>query len=279
MLAPVETLPPVKIDPYIRDYQPSAEGLEVWGCMDVRPPHQNDRVLGNDLYFQLGGADYGLGVVVATGMEIDRRNSFTRERVAVHTLGKQAAKVLLESGILVVLHDDCKAIIFGEKIANSAATESGDTLEHAIEFDPRVDYDAYDRSVDASRAFLRLGLIPETAHRTYQDMTADSPEHPAVPVATLEEAPTSQPQGFVAIHEADKAFDVEAADADGNNLYVVTPGSLENMHEALQPHFPVRLETLKKAIAIYTATIQTHHLLGPDGRPLPIYRYGEAAQQ
>jgi hypothetical protein len=265
----IETFRPVMVD-----YEARPDGYEVWDCMDERPPGEGDTVLASYNYYQTPAALYGIALDLAGAMEAYRSGSFTDKNQPVYELAADVNYALLLELIMAALHDACLAEGGAQKIAASTikSRESLPVFDSARLFNPTVTSDQFTDSATITGRLLSDGYIaePSVAGVYLRD---GSHEHAAVPSARLKDVPHDS-LGYLALWDAEKCFDVPEADARETRAYVVSMGALERLHGVLSRsgRYPTtRVEDFLANTAIRTANIQSHHLLGPDGKtPLPI---------
>lgn len=274
---PGSTLSLATFEPVIVPYEPRPDGLEVWDCMDERRPHAADTVLGRDLYYQTPAGVLGIALDWAVAMEAFRTGSFTNKNQQVHRLAAAVHEELRREGIYAVLHEACAAEGSVAEIASSTVKSGEDetVLASSRLFNPRITSSQFENSAVIT-GNLQAGEYIAEAGVAHQHLRKGTVEHPAIPSARLKEVPHDS-LGYVALWEPGMCFDVWEADGQDKRAYVVAMGGLERLHRVLNRQYPARLEDFRAASSTRVANIQSHHLLGPDGLPLPIFNDFEKA--
>lgn len=268
----MNTLASPSPEAYVIEY-PQTQAAVI-GCVDKRRPSDHDEVLGGLVYYQMGGAGYGLATVTALAAEMQQPDCLKRGNVDVHSLGQVAARALAKSGVSIVIHEACAAINHNETIAGLIANDEGELLTTGTAFEPGLEARDHEKVVDAADRFLQAGRIKQ-GETVYSAMTASTHEHPGLGCAKLHDT-TQAAHGFASILEPGHAFDVAAADAQGHNFYVATRGGVELASRAVNEYLGIKPEYFMAAAGVYHAAVH-RGLEAVTKHSLPLHVVGQAA--
>lgn len=264
-----------QVEQYIERYQQVPDQPEIWGCMDLRRPAENDNIVGGSLHFKIPGAASGLGDILGFAMELQSPGSFTKENMPPHILGNIASKILAESGVIIVNHWDCKKEEHAQAIGAGLATPNQRIFENTRAIKPDVDEQAYHNVVWAAERFTANNLYA-SGSIIREDMTNQADGRHPVDYIHLKNS-SNGARAMVVTWEPDAAFNIARADASGDNCFAVTPGSFaDRIVKHIRPHIPIDYDAANTAFAAVTAA--TYEKLNPVGQPeLPIVVHGLAA--
>jgi hypothetical protein len=208
-------------------------------------------------------------------MELQQPGMFVNRDRKVHILANTITKILGDNRIRANNHEVCAGHEAAIPIARTTQQPSTEVFERAKVYMPGIIEAHYERATEATGRILGRNLIADPAESTIA-MKADFPEYPKIPFAKL--VPTEHAAvAYLAIHQKRRVLNVEKAAEHGLGMYSTNMGDLEEVHALVYPYIPVNLDYLRTAVAMRHADIGQHHLLGADGRPLPLVAVAEAA--
>ncbi len=259
--------------PYIREYPQDAQRAELWGCIDKNAPADDDTVLRGSAYYQIAGGEAGLYEDYGVAIELKHPGWLKDNRIGhPHELGRVFHDALLAAGVVVVNHEDCKAISHGDAIGEAEATEGEEFFAIAQQIDPELAADRYSHVLSIKSRMNQTGHPTAKSAKVYSDMRHHPHNHSVVDLARLQPAKV-EAKSLVAIWDGDKVFDTEQANQEGNPMYAANMGDgLARLVRILKPIVEVNEELVQAANTVRTATIMSKFICGPDGKPLDIHR-------
>jgi len=243
-----------------------------WGCMDDRPPTSDSPALGGRLYRQGGGGLYGLGGLdLAVAMESQKSGGFTDIGKTVHELAVDSDGAFKNAGIYAVIHRHCAAFAGAKVIAQTIANMDDAVFARAQEVKPDISRDDFETIALAQRRIIASGLI-RSPEDSQQEFTAGKPLNHRGAIHEAQLVGEHNSVGWLVNYRPGTALDVASAQSEGEGVYHTSMGDLPEVHSATNSFTKVNYELYENVVAVRIGAISTFHLLGPDQKPLPIFR-------
>lgn len=230
-------------------------------------------------YYQIAGGGYIIGHHTALAMENRRPGSFIEQGKPIQTMSGLIGKLCVtKSRLFYFNHDEpeCAALAGVKDIDTTIVEHPEDTYKSARLLKPDLSETVFEQTVASVGRILQNDAAFSGKEAVLRELErGEHHDHP-IHIANLTNKPHNA-ASFSVDYRENQVLDVPAANEAGRASYHTTMDVLRKTAKAIGSTLPIQTEELQSICAIYTGAIHAKHLLGPDGRPLPVLRIDRAA--